>query len=302
MLVTPFLLQGGPAALDFVGRLIPLDRLLPGFRPREFAPVQDPVSDHVIIAGYGLNGRNLAAALRAIHAPYLIVELNAQSVRKARAQGEPAFYGDATREEILHALGIERARLLVIAISDPAATRRIVRVARDLNPRLHIIARTRYVIEIPELTRLGANDVIPEEFETSIEIFARVLAYYNVPRDEIERLVTGIRASHYQALRPGEGEAAVPTVPFTGSLGAMPQMRVVRIVLEPASPAVGQTLADTGLRSKTGALVLAVRRGKNDLATPEASFRLVAGDVLVVVGQPQQLQAAYHFLTGQPSA
>ena len=302
MLVTPFLLQGGPAVLDVLEKLVPLDRLLPGFRPREFAPIQDPVSDHVVIAGYGLNGRNLAAALRAIHAPYLIVELNAQTVRRARGQGEPAFYGDATREEILRALGIERARLLVIAISDPAATRRMVRIARDLNPQLHIIARTRYVIEIPELSRLGANDVIPEEFETSIEIFARVLAHYNVAREEIERLVGGIRASHYQALRPGEGEAVAPKVAFTGSLGAMPQMHVERIVLGATAPAVGKTLADTGLRSKTGALVLAVRRGESDLATPEADFRLAAGDVLVVVGQPQQLQSAYRLLTGAEPA
>src|SRR5882672_3996713 len=177
MLVTPFLLQSGPALLDKLERLVPLDRLLPGFRPKGFAPVEDPVSDHVVIAGYGLNGRNLAAALRAIHAPYLIVELNAQTVRRARTEGEPAFYGDATREEILRALGIDRARLFVIAISDPSATRSMVRVARGMNPKLHIIARTRYVVEIPELTRLGANVVIPEEFETSIEIFARVLAH-----------------------------------------------------------------------------------------------------------------------------
>ena len=294
MLLTPFLLQGGPALLGVFERMIPLDKLLPGFRPRGFAPVQDPVKDHVIVAGYGLNGRNLTAALRAINAPYLIVELNAQTVRKARADGEPAFYGDATREEILHPLGIDRARMFVIAISDPAATRRMVRVARDLNPKVYIIARTRYVVEIPELTRLGANVVIPEEFETSIEIFSRVLSHYNVARDEIERLVGEIRASHYQALRPGQR----PRLTLSGALGAMPQMRVVRMLLEPNAPAVGQTLAETGLRSRTGALILAVRRGESDLATPEATFRLEAGDVLVVVGQPQQLKGAYEVLTG----
>jgi CPA2 family monovalent cation:H+ antiporter-2 len=296
MLVTPFLLQGGPAILDTLERLMPLDRLLPGFRPRGFSQVQDPVKDHVVIAGYGLNGRNLAAALRSINAPYLIVELNAQTVRRARAEGEPAFYGDATREEILHALGIDRARLFVIAISDPSATRRMVRVAREMNPKVHIIARTRYVVEIPELTRLGANVVIPEEFETSIEIFARVLAHYNVARDEIDRLVGEIRASHYQALRPGGGVR--PRLTLSGTLGAMPQMHVERIVLGAQAPAVGQTLAETGLRSHTGALVLAVRRGESDLATPEASFRLASGDVLVVVGQPQQIKAAHRLLTG----
>ena len=298
MLLTPFLLHGGPAILDRVERIIPLDRLLPGFRPRGFAPVADPVKDHVVIAGYGLNGRNLAVALRSISAPYLIVELNAQTVRKARAEGEPAFYGDATREEILRALGIERARMLVIAISDPAATRRMVRVAREVNTKLYIVARTRYVVEIPELTRLGANAVIPEEFETSIEIFARVLAHYNVPRDEIERLIGEIRASHYQALRPGNR----PRLTLTGTLGAMPQMHIERIILSPDAPAAGLTLADTALRSKTGALILAVRRGESDLATPEPTFRLAAGDVLVVVGQPKQIQGAYRLLTGQEPA
>ncbi len=303
MLVTPFLLHGGPALLDTLEKVLPLDRVLPGFRPRAFAPVQDPVKDHVVIAGYGLNGRNLAAALRAIHAPYLIVELNAQTVRKARTEGEPAFYGDATREEILRALGIDRARMFVIAISDPSATRRMVRVAREINPKLHIIARTRYVIEIPELTRLGANVVIPEEFETSIEIFARVLAHYNVPRDEIERLVGEIRASHYQALRPeGAGGDARPRLTLSGTLGAMPQMHIERIVLVEKAPAVGQTLAETGLRSKTGALVLAVRRGESDLATPGADFELAAGDVLVVVGQPDQIKGANRLLTGTEPA
>jgi CPA2 family monovalent cation:H+ antiporter-2 len=294
MLVTPFLLQGGPTILDALEKVVPLDRLLPGFRPRGLAPVHEQVTDHVVVAGYGLNGRNLTAALRAIHAPYLVVELNAQTVRKARAEGEPAFYGDATREEILHALGINRARLFVIAISDPAATRRMVRVARELNPKVYIIARTRYVIEIPELTRLGANVVIPEEFETSIEIFSRVLARYSVPRDEIERLVSEIRASHYEALRPG----ARPRLTLSGTLGAMPQMHVERIILGAHAPAVGQTIAQTALRSQTGALILAVRRGESDLATPSADFQLDGGDILVVVGQPQQIKAAHRLLTG----
>src|SRR5205814_1206939 len=181
MLLTPFLIQGGPVIVHGLERVLPLRRLLPESRSPGPELAQDQLRDHVIIAGYGLNGRNLAAALRSVGVAYYIVELNAQTVRQARAQGEPAFYGDATREEILHALGVERARLFVVAISDPAATRRMVRVARGVNQDLFIIARTRYVVEIPELTRLGADVVIPEEFETSVEIFARVLSHYRVP-------------------------------------------------------------------------------------------------------------------------
>jgi K+:H+ antiporter len=298
MLVTPFLLQGGPALLDRLERLVPLDRLLPGLRPGAIAVADQPLTDHVIVAGYGLNGRNLAAALRSIQAPYLIVELNAQTVQQARARGEPAFYGDATREEILRALGADRARMLVVAISDPAATRRMVRVGRSLSPHIHIIARTRYVTEIPELSRLGADVVIPEEFETSIEIFARVLAHYSVPRADIERLVDQIRASHYQALRGDDGAGRMSL----GSVAGIPQMAVERLRLPLGSPLAGKTLAATGLRTQTGALVLAVGRGAEEIATPGPRFRLATGDVLVVVGQPSQLRAAARLVTGDSAA
>ena len=300
MLLTPFLLEAGPALVDRIERVVPLDRLLPGFRPRAIAAGEQPLTDHVIIAGYGLNGRNLAAALRTIRAPYLIVELNSQTVQQARGRGEPAFYGDATREEILHALGVERARMLVAAISDPAATRRMVRVARALNPRIHIIARTRYVAEIPELTRLGADVVIPEEFETSVEIFARVLAHYNVARQDIERLVEQIRASHYQALRGdgGGGGGGGGGAPSLGLVGGIPQMAVERVRLGPDSTLAGKSLAETGLRTQTGALVLSVTRGSDDIPTPGPHFRLAAGDVLAVVGQPHQLKAVQQLVEG----
>src|SRR2546425_776030 len=245
MLVTPFLLEAGPALVDRVERGGPLDRLLPGVRPRGSAAGEQPLTDHVIIARDGLNRRHPAAAPRTNRAPYLIVELHSPTVQQARGRGEPAFYGDATREEILRALGVERARMLVAAISDPAATRRMVRVARALNPRIHIIARTRYVAEIPELTRLGADVVIPEEFETSVEIFARVLAHYSVPRSDIERLVDQIRSSHYEALRSGDGAGRLSL----GAVAGIPQMAVERLRLPPDSPLVGKTLAATGLRT-----------------------------------------------------
>jgi CPA2 family monovalent cation:H+ antiporter-2 len=187
--------------------------------------------------------------------------------------------------------------MLVVAISDPAATRRMVRVARALNPSIHIIARTRYVVEMPELTRLGADVVIPEEFETSIEIFARVLAHYGVPHGDIERLVDEIRGSHYAMLRSDSaGRLSLDAV------AGVPQMAIERMRLSPESKLAGKRLAATGLRSKTGALVLSVVRGDEEIATPGPQFRLAGGDVLVVVGQPHQLQAAARLVGGTNAA
>ncbi len=285
MLLTPFLIQGGPVIVQGLERVLPLRRLLPESRTPIPEVAQDQLRDHVIIAGYGLNGRNLAAALRSVGVAYYIVELNAQTVRQARAQGEPAFYGDATREEILHALGVDRARLFVVAISDPAATRRMVRVARGVNQDLFIIARTRYVVEIPELTRLGADVVIPEEFETSVEIFARVLSHYRVPRETVDQLTDQIRAAHYAALRAPTGATPAAVLP------GLPRMVIERVRLTPGAFAVGRSLASLALRTRTGALVVSLKRDGQDHPTPDPDLVLEMEDELVIVAQPPQLDA-----------
>ena len=288
MLVTPFVLAAGPRLVDRLGGIA---GLLPGRMPLAEAGQAEPLTDHVVIVGYGLNGRNLATALRSIHVPHVVVDVNAANVRQARARGEAAFYGDATREEILRTLGVERARLMVVAISDPEATRRMVRVARALNPGLHIIARTRYVVEIPELTRLGANAVIPEEFETSIEIFSRVLGHYGVPRAEVERIVADVRAEHYAVLLSPEGRPAGARV-----VPGVPQLGVERFTVDAGTYAVGRSLTDLQLRTRTGALVLCLTRGGEDLPTPEPRLPFAAADVLLVAGRPAQLSAARQLL------
>ncbi len=290
MLLTPFLIQGGPVIVHGLERVLPLRRLLPESRGPGPELAQDQLRDHVIIAGYGLNGRNLAAALRSVGVAYYIVELNAQTVRQARAQGEPAFYGDATREEILHALGVERARLFVVAISDPAATRRMVRVARSANQDLFIIARTRYVVEIPELSRLGADVVIPEEFETSGEIFARVLSHYRVPRETVDQLTDQIRAAHYSALRTPAAAGEAPDL--AAAIPGIPRMGAEQLRIPANGHAVGRSLAELGLRSRTGALVLSLKRDGTDFPTPDPELPLRAEDVLVVVGRSSQIAAA----------
>ena len=190
MLATPLLILGG-------GRLgFALDR---GHAAE--APSAEDMTGHVLIVGYGLNGRNLARVLREVAIPHRILDLNPVVARRVRDEGEKIDFGDATRPAVLAGMGVARARVLVVAISDPMATSRIVWHARRLNPDLYVIVRTRYVAEIPRLTRLGANEVIPEEFETSVEIFARVLQEYHVPRNVISLQVELVRREGYGMLR-----------------------------------------------------------------------------------------------------
>ncbi|MGE3526456.1 MAG: cation:proton antiporter [Gemmatimonadales bacterium] len=194
MLVTPFLISLAPrVAYARQGREAML-------ADRGEAPPPER-TDHVLVVGYGLNGRNLSRVLRNVGIPHVVLELNADLAREAAGRGESVIYGDATRREVLLSAGITGARALVLAISDPIASRHTVWLARRLNPRVHIIVRTRYMRELEDLLALGADEVIPEEFETSIQIFGSVLQKYEVKPEDIDREVEAVRREGYQVLR-----------------------------------------------------------------------------------------------------
>lgn len=195
---TPFLIKLAPRA----GFLVDSLTLRQGDSPAtESESEKEPdLHDHVVIGGYGLNGRNLAQVLGELKVPYIIIEHNAHCVRQARAEGERILYGDVARRKLLHHAGIESASVLVLTISDRHAARRAVSLARSMNVELHIIARTRRINEIIELERLGANEVVPEDLETGIEIFARVMKNFGVEEDVINERIAEIRRQGYQRL------------------------------------------------------------------------------------------------------
>ena len=248
-----------------------------------------PRTGHVVLVGYGLNGRNVARVLRETAIPFVVLEMNTQLVHQAQAEGIPVLYGDATRPEILEACGIERAGMLVLAISDLAATRQAVRVGRRLNPGLYILARTRAVEEIPELQRLGADEVIPEEFETSIEIFCRVLERHHIPRNLIDAQVRMIRDESYGMLR----DPSRPATPALDRLAAILEGTLTETYLvQTGSRADGATLRALDVRRRTGASVIAIVRAGAATTNPTADSELRANDTLVVVGGHAALEAA----------
>ncbi len=150
---------------------------------------------HVILVGFGVVGRNLAKALKEAKIPYVIVELNAETVKRMKREGEPIYFGDASSKVVLEHMCVDEARMLVVAVSDPMAARRIVAIARRENPRLYILVRTRFLGEVPELKALGADEVVPEEFVSSLEILESVLKKYSVPSELIESVKEKIRHS-----------------------------------------------------------------------------------------------------------
>jgi len=295
ILATPILIQVSPLLADRMERTFNWgsQALEVGKRPAR------DLQDHVIIAGYGLNGRNLAHVLKEAGISYVILELNPETVKKAVADRVCIIFGDVASRTILKEALIERARSIVFAISDPAATRRGVRLARELNPELFILVRTRYASEIDELYSLGANDVIPEEFETSIEIFTRVLDRYHIPRNIIDAQVRVLRGECYGLLR-GTCEAVKPSAERIAdflSAGTAETFYVTR-----GSWPAGKTLRGIDLRKKTGATVIAVVRGDDSFASPGAEFTIASGDTLVLVASHGDMNRAFQFLASGESA
>ncbi len=283
MLVAPFLIQAGPW----------LTARLPGITTDADEKNVCSLTGHTIIAGYGLNGRNLAKTLKATHIPYVVLEVNADTIRKAREEGEPIIYGDITRRDVLIRAGVDCARVIVFAISDNTATRLAIRMSRELNPAIFILIRTRYASEVDELYRLGANQVIPEEFETSIEIFSRVLHEYHVPNNIIASQIQLVRFGGYKMLRgyslDQENIGRIAAL-FVGAT-------VDNIQIGPDSPAAGRTLRDLDIRKNTGATVIAVARNNEAITNPGPDLALQPDDIVVLLGAHADLDKAMDLLT-----
>jgi len=287
--LTPALISAGPRIADFLERL-PIPARWRSGRSQGLG-VTEPVSanGHVVIVGYGLNGRNLARVLRATDIPYTVLELNPETVRQARASGEPVYYGDCTRPAVLEHLKVANARMFVVAISDPTSSRRAVQLARRLNSRLHILVRTRYLSEVPELRRLGANAIIPEEFETSVEIFARVLREYEVPQNLIFNLVARVREDQYEVLR----DLKLPTMRMVlPHRDVLERLEIASCWIRSSSPVVGKTVGELRLRSVTGATLVSVRRAGKLILNPGPDLRFEADDTAIFLGDKSQMNRA----------
>ena len=282
MVATPFIIGFSPKLADVVVRMPFPQRLISGvYSVQEVEATEN--KNHLVVVGFGLTGRNVVRAARAAQIPYVIVELNPQTVRQEQEEGEPIFYGDATREAVLLHAGIRTATVLVVAIPDPAGTERVVELASRLNPGVHIIVRTRYLQEMQRLYELGADDVIPEEFETSVEIFTRVLIHYMLPRDEIEKMVTEIRAEGYQMFRSYSTDA------FSNVELRIPNVEVCAVHVTKDSDFIGKQVSELDLQNRYHVKVIAVTREGQILEEPFSKHELLVDDVLYVLGQPDRL-------------
>ena len=250
--------------------------------------------DHAVVIGYGLAGRYLARMLRAAGIRCAVIDQNLELVRQARTDGVPAVYGDGTRHALLERVAGAHARIIVFAIPSSMEERRGVAAARELAPAARIVVRTRYVRAIDELQRLGADAVVVEEFEASLELFKRALEGYEIPAGRIAHELDAVRSEHYGLLR---GTAA-PDLALDAlqHLGIHDALELVEV--EDGSPAVGENARTLDLRRRTGAIQVAVVRDGAPIYRRDDAFRYAPGDTAILVGDREALGTASALFRG----
>jgi CPA2 family monovalent cation:H+ antiporter-2 len=293
MFLTPMLMRLAPHVTAGERLLAPLERLIGVRGITEVGDAASAPSGHVIVVGYGIAGRLAAQALAHSGVPYLVLELNAESVQRGRAAEVPIYYGDATSPEALGHANLAGARALVLLMNDPQAATRVADTARRVAPKVPVVMRTRYLLERRELEEMGA-EVVAEEVEGGVEIIARLLRRLEVPRNVINRC---IRAARDEATQPTARKETLPRMSIA-SHAALAEMKVESVLIEADSPARDKSPVDLDVRRRTGALVIGVRRDGTLIEDADPNHRLLQGDVVYLAGTGEAIRIAIDLLAG----
>jgi CPA2 family monovalent cation:H+ antiporter-2 len=290
MFLTPLLVRAAPHITAGERLLAPLERLI-GVRGIDEVNDTDAkhraLSGHVVIVGYGVAGRLTARALRACDVPFVVLELNADTVRSAKEQGLPVYYGDATSEEALSHAHLQTARLMVLLMNDPMAAQRVVDTVRRVASHVPVVMRARYLAERAELLKIGARDVVAEEVEGAAEMIARVLRFIEMPRNVIEANIQLLR----NETQVSERKLTVPR-PSLREMRDLDDLKIESVLVRAQSRAAHASPLSLRLRSETGALLVGVRRGVELLSQPDPSVPFEVNDVAYLVGTSEAIRRA----------
>jgi monovalent cation:H+ antiporter-2, CPA2 family len=250
------------------------------------------LGDHVVIAGYGRVGSFVARLLARLDQPFVVVDPNPGRADEARDSGYPVVYGDAGAEPVLEAAGVRRARLVIVTVPDPVGARLVVERARSINPNVHVVARTTTVEQLEELGRLGVYEAVHPESEAGLELGRQALSHLGVPAGDIQRFADEVRRELYAPItRQGtEGDLLAQLE------RASRQIETEWVRLPENSPLEGRTIGDLGVRTQTGASIVAIVRDDLVLAGPGPDVRFEPGDLVGVLGTREQ-RAAFVALT-----
>ena len=241
--------------------------------------------DHVVICGYGRVGQNVARLLEEEGFEFIALDLDPGRVRRARQAGDPVYYGDAAKADILARIGLAHANAVVISISDPLYAVRIVETVRRFRKDVPILVRTPDDAYFDLLQQTGASVIVPESIESSLILSAHALRVLSVPLSRIIRTMERVRGHRYGELRQVFPKEAARHLDETHAL----REQLSTIAVPPGAHAVGRTLAELQL-ADAEVMVNAIRRDGITGRGPLPETKLRAGDVVVLFGTPEALE------------
>lgn len=292
MVLTPFVSQAAGPLYAFWRRHMPREALC------TFNIPKGGLRDHVIVAGYGRVGHYAASVMQRFGLNFVVIEIDQHKVERARADGVPVIYGDATSKTILEAAAVKHARLLLIVVPDAVSIQTVASQVQHLNPRLHVVARAAHLEQLKDLQRIGVHEVVQPEFEAGLEIVRQVLVHFDVGASSIQRFTDTVRHELYAPIysRTAHSRTVDQLWQFRR---ANRLLEIEWLSLPDDSALIGQTIGDLRLRTRTGASIVAVLHGEQLIPNPAPVHTLAAGEILAVLGTAKQ-RAALHAMIEHP--
>lgn len=286
MIISPFLIQSSHTIAKFF-----LKFPLPKWWVNGLFPVSNAVipeqQKHIVIIGKDLRSENLAKMIRNMQLPYIPVVFDPAQVQERQNSGEHIVYGDATNEAVLKSAYVQNADFVVISVGNLIASMAIIDKVRHLNNHTYILVRTKNVTDINELYNLGANQVLPEKFETAIDLFEQLLKKKLVPRREIATQIAQLRDKHYGAFMQQNlnQDSCMPI--------GLPNIEIVTVRIENNSEVAGKSLYELMLRKNYGITLVAIQRGEELIEHPDSHVSMHTGDIAYIMGRSEQIENAY---------
>lgn len=247
---------------------------------------QEGLSHHVIVIGAGRVGSSVAHALSHLGLPFLLIELDMHRLQRARDAGFPIIYGDGSQRVVLEAAAIGRARAMLVTVPAVADVRGIVRTTHQLRPDLPVVARAEGSDAVESLYELGVQEVASPEFEAAIEMTRQALVYFNVPAHEVLQVASAIRRERYQRAAD-KGDSGLAMMSQIGEVAR--QLDFTWVGVPPGTEFEGRTLGELRIRERVGASIVGVIQDGSLVANPDGRFRLMAGDLVAVLGTREQI-------------
>jgi CPA2 family monovalent cation:H+ antiporter-2 len=283
MLISPFVIERSEhiarhfSGAEWMARAMELTRI---------ASQSMAASQHVVICGYGRSGQNLARLLKRERISFIALDHDPQRVREAAAAGESVVFGDATRREVLVAAGLPRAKAMVISVANTDLALRVLAQVREARPGLPVIVRTAGDADIERLREAGAAEVVADIMEGSLMLASHAFMLLGVP---LPRVLAHIRRAREERYALFKGF-------FHGASDAhedaeRPQPRLHSVTIMAGAAAIGRAVSALGL-DRAGVELNSLRRHGAPPAAPSVETTVQEGDVLVLLGEEENLAAA----------